>query len=345
MIQDYEITLEEALKGLSARAAVEVLNYARKNNNVNLDQKTILQLTYIRMISLSFDQLVELFNKSILTAYSIADFKLSDQVVKYADLLFNPTQEIEVYRKLAGILEKNQEQLGTKNILVGNQSLPPLISNWIKDYNSGTQHDALYQMKYINGSANVKTLSPEEHAILLDILKLYDKCISMVQMWDSLPVSEDQPIDSKEFRLSDYFPDMEEVEEFDVVENEEDAEPVTPAPIPKPIPKEPVIIERKHPVKIAASIDVPTPTQKIVIKPVVPKPKPQPPQPPQQHEEPFTLGQPAAVKDREKRGLVFDQPTNIDLSKIEAEAKKQEQKQQDIANKLEELKKRQNTNK
>lgn len=382
-MEDYKIKLEDALKGLSARSAVDILSYMRRHNDFKLDNKTIIHLSYVRMISLSVDQLIELMTQSVLLAYELPDFKLSEQVVKFADMLFDPIREIETYKRVSELLEKNQEQLGVVNISVNGQSLPSLICNWIKDYSLAKEHDALYRMKYIDGSANVKSLNKTQQEILVDIFKLYDKCIEMVAMWDNIEIKEGMKIPENQLRMSDFFPDMEEVDEFDedisgdsedeslnieqlpnseikeleVTDNKEDPEWIVPGDSAKKqsIPKPPIEIKPVEIAKPPVPVEPSKPKLPMEVKPVAvpekpkpiivePKPVIAPPKPKQIDEMPFQIGGHVDAKQQAKRGVIYDQDTNIDIAEIEDKAKLEKIKQDAIAVKLQELKNRKNKN-
>ena len=316
MLQDYEITLESALQGLSSKSAVQILNYANQHSDLHLETFITLQLSYVRLLSLSVEQLTALMTKSILAAYRLPGYSLAEKVMIYNQLLFDAGQEVVVCRNVKNILQKNQEQLGTSNLNSNNKSLPSVVANWIQDYNLDNQHDPLSQLRYIDSSPNVKQLDESQRAILLDIFKLYDKSAGIVDMWDNLEVPTEEELAKQEFRITDYYPDLEPADPSEPDYQVEDSNLTTE-------PLKPIIANKSEVAKtneLIVSVSKASADQFVIKKNI------------------------GSIK-QEKRGLVFDVPTNIDLKEVEQKAREQEQKQKDIANKLEDLKKRQQQNK
>ncbi len=284
-MNDYQLTIQEAISSLSVKSAVSVLSAASKGQ-VSLDRDTQLKLSYIRITSLSVNQIKQLMSSSVLTAYDLPDYSLSQRIEDTAEQFFDSLREIELYRSIIPILESNEETFGLTNIELNGVKVPATISNWLKDYSAANQHDPLYQMKYINSSANSKQLSEEDRKVLMDIIKLYDKAVSMVAMYDAIELPDGQFI-PKDYDFSLLFPDMEEDDGSSIPT----AAPATEAPI-------------KLENRLASDFKIP-------------------------------IAKDLDLKAMPKRGLVFDENTNIDMKQA-AEQKKEAE----IQAKLDELKKR-----
>lgn len=288
-------------------------------------QQIISQLQFIRIASLPIDEVIELLKSKISVAYSIPEYNLAEKIEWYIDQKEIYLDRVDMCKKIKSVLEEHKAFIGTENIDIKGQQLPPTIANWLKDYYSwpakGEQRDALSQLEFINKSANTKKLSPVEIEVLKNILKLSDFVNNLVADWEAVPTPKNESEISQGFDLYNFIPGLE-------VDDDS-----TPAPVLK-------------------SIDMP--------KPRVPQPAPSAPQPrsqPQTLPRPSILtlppemtksvGAPAptpapkpAPLPQSKPGVVKD-PTNIVVAD-EQERLEQERKlkSESIARKLADLKAR-----
>ena len=365
-----EITPElvhEAIQYRDAHLAVLSLNWTKKHPELTLTDTEVLQLKYVRINSLSVTKLSELLKQSLLTAYTLPDYLLSEAIEVYAGQLDLVNDEIMLYRNILPIIEHCTETLGTVDVVIGGSAVAPTIANWFKDFtlfSKNVQKTALDEAQYITTSPNVRKLPEHEREVLRDILNLYDDCESKLYEWESIPEAKTDEDGNKLLQgmdLFESFPELAEdlhptyasssdVKPSDLPNDTESnlaSDPVLaqtmavkeispvksvapPAVIPTIVPKkvEPVIREVSVNEKSVAN-DIPVGVQdKVVPKHLKPQ------------EEPFHIAQKPGSVQQPKRGLVFNVPTNVDLSEIEDTAKQQEQKQQAIAQKLAELKKR-----
>ncbi len=211
-----EELLKDALQRLNAKSAVELLNMSEKNPSMNLDNITKIRLSYVRMNSLSLNRLTDLMQQSILQSYTLPDFLLSEKIETFAELLFDPEQEIELYDRIGFILSGSTERVVTQSITINGKAEVATISNFIADYINTfneVDRDALTQLKYINNSPNVKDLLEVQRAVIKDLLKLYDKAEDMVVMWQTLPTVENPKQIEELFDIQDYYPGIEKAEE------------------------------------------------------------------------------------------------------------------------------------
>ncbi len=139
----------------------------------------------------------------------------------------------------------------------------------------------------------------------------------------------------------------------------EDIEPFTRPNSQQYIPKPPIEIKPVEIAKPQLPVTPPKPKPPVEVRPpqvpekpkpvtefkaVIPQPKPviTPPKQKEIDEQPFQIGGHIDPKQQAKRGVIYDQDTNIDLGEIEDKAKLEAKRQHDIVLKLEELKKRKN---
>jgi hypothetical protein len=138
---------------------------------------------------------------------------------------------------------------------------------------------------------------------------------------------------------------------FDV----EDIEPLSAVKSETVSQKPPIEIKPVEIAKPQLPVEPPKPKLPMEVKPVVvpekpkpiivePKPAIAPPKPKEIDETPFQIGWHVDARQQAKRGVIYDQDTNIDLSEIEDKAKLEQIKQDAIAVKLQELKNRKNKN-
>ncbi|HMR55105.1 MAG TPA: hypothetical protein PKD34_00735 [Candidatus Doudnabacteria bacterium] len=327
-MQNNELQLDEALLYRNPRAAIALLN----DTSNELDRPTQIKLTYVRMISLSLDQLLELLEDSLLIPYDLPDFLLTEMITKYIESDLNVKNESELLLKLKEIIEKNQESIGSKELNLAGKKVPPTTQNWISDYNAyyvtgNENHDPLNQIKYINSSENIKGLDEKSKAILLDILKLYDRSVSFTKLWNSIEVTDNVGQIFQETDITQFLPDLEEESSSPSPEQqlvtEEPA--LAPAQVAQDIQPERVVQNN------TPSVGVDTQQAKIDRNLYV-----------DADSEDFKIPQlrDLDLSRQAKRGLVFDEPTNIDLTEVAKRREEELKKQKAIDEKLNALKQR-----
>jgi hypothetical protein len=289
-------------------------------------QQIISQLQFIRIASLPIDEVIELLKSKISVAYSIPEYNLADKIEWYIDQKEIYLDRVDMCKKIKSVLEEHKAFIGTENIDIKGQQLPPTIANWLKDYYSwpakGEQRDALSQLEFINKSANTKKLSPVEIEVLKNILKLSDFVNNLVADWDAVPTPKNESEISQGFDLYNFIPGLEVEEDY------------TPAPAvktteqPKPPMKQTAIPELKPQIR---PMDLPRPSiltlPSEMTKSAAEAPEPAPAPKPA----PLPQSKPGVVKD----------PTNIVVAD-EQERLEQERKlkSESIARKLADLKAR-----
>ncbi len=248
MITDLEQSIQEAIQYKDQPEALEVLAYIKKNNQT-IDPKIIQQLSYIRLSSLSQLRTVDLFQQSVLAAYSIPDYVLSNEVVKYIQQIELVPDILQIAQQIKNILEKNSEILGTET-----------ITSLIKDYDMmpSNSRDAFSQTKFLNSSSKTKLLSKEGLQILNDILKVYDYCWRIVDFWkllDEMPEEElAKHVNPNEDWRDLLPPELDDSTAGKIIDNIDKTRSQRPA-IPRPIPTMTDI----NPVGIAPIVPVQTP--------------------------------------------------------------------------------------
>ncbi len=327
------LQLVESLTYLNAKAAVSLLNSIQKDPTIQFDDQTKTKLMYVRMMSLSEDQLIALLSKSMVTAYTLPGFNLSENIKSFVDQLLDQKREIEFDKRLVKVFQNHQENLPDSNIS---------LQNWIKDYeaflgpNGG--HDPLTQISYANSSGNFKNLGDDQKLVLKDLLKIYDRAALMSRFWDNLQVPADKNELYKDYDLYTLIPDLEEdtIESIyqDTIENipeEVKSLDSTLAGQSTQYPAPP--ISKSIPKPLSNVVNAPAPSMKSL---AVPSPYKVP------------LQKDLDLAAQPKKGLVFDLPTNIDLDKETTARKKREEEkiqrekaqQLKIQVKLEDLKNR-----
>lgn len=372
MNTEIQNTINQAINTHDSPAAIRILNMAKKDPVLGVDPETLAKLGYIRMNSLSPEQLLDLMHKSILAAYSIPDFNLEERLAEYIELLDSVELEMAFTHGLLKVLDQSVEMIGSGTIKVKGVSAQPTIGNWIEDFSSfpsvGPEKDALAEIEYLNKSANVKILSDEQKGILKNIIKFYDKATHNIALYDSIQVPKSEAELYKDFDLYKLIPEMdEELEEeasrkkqLSASSNSNPNPTQSEVPKPEPLPERPTISLPED-------------------KPVQPKPKPKqsipvpealPERPiislPEEQEEPKNIKRPVnpvhmvpppsgirsvddiinsqnkPVAPLSKAGVVKD-PTNVSLDEVKKRMEKEQKKKMEaIQQKLAELKERNN---
>jgi hypothetical protein len=279
---------------------------------------------------LDVDKVLSLVKESVLVAYQIPEFDLDQRLADYFELLEFTDVQIDFLYKLKAILADHQELLGDQKITVNGKQVSPTIANWIVDYESminSESKDALGEMRYINTGANLKVLSVPQRKALQNILKMYDKISSLLELYEEIP----ENIPDQEFgRFQDWA--TKKFEEL----NGPETIPVAPlAAAAQPVPVQPKsALKPRVPfnAKSASSPAADLKTIPVVLDSTTPQPS-----------NPIPLRKDLDLSTDPKRGLIFDTPTNINM-KEEADLKnvrdKQRERDQKIQAKLDDLKKR-----
>mgnify|MGYP003441901133 FL=1 len=180
----------DAIHHLDNQKAWEILLMVSKQGGEGLPREDYLRLSYLRMNSLSVDQLTRILEESITVSFTIPDFDLKNKIIEYVELLDYAPAQVEFMQKFKSILEEHEELLGSANLILGNQELSPTIGNWISDFNhnkSVKDRDVLAEMSYLNTAANTKLLDTAQRNILKALLSLYDLLVQYLAFWQNLP--------------------------------------------------------------------------------------------------------------------------------------------------------------
>lgn len=300
---DNTLTINQIISRQDVSAAASTLAKF-KHGKIKLSDLDILKLKYIRMLSLDPDSALQLIKQSVIVTSDLPDFEFDKKIEDYVNNLEHVPLVIEFISKLLLILQKHSELLGSKSIQVNQSNDSPTIANWLKDYENwtlGKDRDALTQINFINTSPNVKILTLQQKNFLQRIIKIYDLCKNYVEFWESIPDTIDEA-SLKEFK--------------DYVEQKfaklDDVQELPKREIVKDVIVEPQInqsqIIRNSPV--SSNFQIP--------------------------------GQRDMDLSTEKSGgLVFDQPTNVNLDSEMQKRAEDKRNQAAIQAKLEALKKRQ----
>lgn len=211
-----QLESQDILLSQDSSRAISLLKDLKKQGE--LDESTWLlsvQLQFIRISSLSTDQLYALLKTSLLYAYTIPEYDLSEKIEGYIDQIERMFEQIEVSRKIKLLLESSELVFSESPVVIKNQELPGTIKNWIADYNSYPSKDvgtkgAIDEIEYSNKSPNLSKLSDVQKGVIKNIIKLYDDLSSLVSDWDNTPISANETQAFKDFDLYEFIPGLEE---------------------------------------------------------------------------------------------------------------------------------------
>ncbi len=218
--EQLKLEVESIFYTQDAREAIQLSRQLKAEPVLTDFAKSLLpQLQYIRMASLTEDDLVQLLKDHLPAAFSIPEFDLAEKVKWYIDQIQLPNYQVSVAKKIKSLLEGHQAHIGEANIAVKNQSNVSTIGNWITDYNSYPTreggHDALSQLEYTNKSPNIKNLAPHEVNVLKNILRLYDYVSKLIADWDAVPTPKSEAEAFKDFDLYNFIPGIADESEDD----------------------------------------------------------------------------------------------------------------------------------
>lgn len=301
MALDIQKTITDAITYLDQERAREVLSYVAKHPSTQLDPGDQARLNYLRLTSIDEDRALGLMQRSILAAYTIEGYQLEQKLVDYLEQLEYAPDIMDFVYKLRDILSSHNEQLGSKEIVVGGKQTPPTIGNWLADYSAfagKNQHDALLQVKYVNTSQNAKILSAAEKRVLQSLISIYDHLQRYIEMWELIP-DEFPPDEQQELKRK-----LEQIFDSELPTAEQSvSEPVEPA--------------SSTPIEAA--------------RPVAPSFK-------------IPLQKDLDLSTAKRGGLVFDQPTNVNLDDEMQSQTEKRRNELAIQAKLEALKQKQGIN-
>ncbi len=146
------------------------------NQKINPGLQTVINYFELQLFqSLPQSELLSLVQNNILYFIHSQDIVMAFKRLYLIPSMYEQTEWIEPFR---AALEANEEYIGNQKIKMGDQAVPPTISNWLKDYitftpGSVSEKGGYTQVKYIEQSSNIKLLGPDDKKILLEVLKLY----------------------------------------------------------------------------------------------------------------------------------------------------------------------------
>ncbi len=351
--------IKEAIAYHDNQLAWSILVQAAKQPELQISKPDFLQLSYLRMSSLSPEKLLGVMQESLLAAFAIADFDLEKKIIDYVEALDYVPEQVDFIIKLKSILTQHEETLGTPKITLGEKTVAPTIANWIADFEQtvgAKEKGALGELRYLNTGKNPKLLSPEEREVLKRILNLYDRLSEYESFWNELPEKLSEA-DMVEFEK--YIEQQLAEEEAENLPLQGIAEPVlTTEPIGEPIPESGIFSEQ-----VDSGEQQAQETQQVQqVQEVTEESRVARPNAEQRRiMQDIAANAPknmkygtdnASIHDiinrspkNQKRGIVLDRETNI---KVDDEKKRlveqRERKSTDIQSKLEELRKRHKDN-
>lgn len=296
-------TIKEVIETQDNREAVRILVAQKKAPEMKIDEDLLIQLQYVRMNSLNVKELLALLKTSILAIYSIPGYLLSERIDDYLEQLDDVPEEISFYESFVKLLESDEEVIGTSDLTVDGKKFTPSIRNFIKDYNFVTnqqaEKNALTEVQYFSGSKILNLLPENQRAVVKDIIKSYDDALKRLNEWNSTPEpknAEETERLTKDFDLYKVIPGLKD--EL----SEESVNTKSPSQVPKTEPVPQIVPQKQE--RTVSDFKIP-------------------------------LAKDLDLKAQPRRGLVFDQGTNVDID--ETIKSKQEE---EIQAKLEDLKQR-----
>lgn len=258
MITDINQAIQDAIFYRDQPLALEALTYIKKNNLTSISDVELQKLSYVRFSSLSILKASVLLKESLLVAYDIPEFILSEEIERFVSQIEIVLDLIEFVERLETILDECKEIIG--GVAVG---------KLLKDYDNipQNQRDAFSQTKYLNTSMT-KSFPKEQHDAFADILKIYDYCYHIRVLWNLFDELPEEEILKKVNPQTDWVALLPGITA--IAPDEEPA----PEPAPKPAPKP---VAKPRPMEPVANPHyAPLPERPIITLPPRPQPKPKP---------------------------------------------------------------------
>jgi len=153
------------------------------------------KLAWIAYIFMPDLEVERLYKSRLLFGLS-NEFDIKGKVKLYFNLAFGDLLRLNQRRNLIiNALRSNEEYLGRQdlNITNLNEKLPPMIKNWLRDYDQSSQTEKRMErlgiVEYFNASRNIRQLSESQKLYLRQILELYDLLRFLTATDDNLEIT------------------------------------------------------------------------------------------------------------------------------------------------------------
>ncbi|MDD3887943.1 MAG: hypothetical protein PHN19_04160 [Patescibacteria group bacterium] len=164
---------------LSIHDALEK-NPSFQEENPEMYQKYHHIMIYLKFNVLDFlydnNDILDLFQKHTKDAL-VRKIDLEKSIRSAVNLIQLPFRD-DFLTKILASIKKNQQKIGTKNIILGSTEVQPTIQNWIKDYEYTSEpgiHSLVERNSYFIHSQNIRKLNEAEKKQVKILLQFYDK--------------------------------------------------------------------------------------------------------------------------------------------------------------------------
>ncbi len=195
-IYDYIITryqLEPILaKTLSQEIKTRIFNpflgELRETNGLDLKQ-TLSTSSNLPSAGNDKEIILRIFSNQLVKTLQVNKF---DDLQKLNILIFKTFQNDNSFEdKIIDIFYNSPELLTSKGLALGNRTVSPTISHWLKDfieYNGSESFNELSLEQYLINSVNAKKLPLKEKNLLRKLLKLYRNLVFFAESTEGIPL-------------------------------------------------------------------------------------------------------------------------------------------------------------
>lgn len=205
---------QEKLDGLSAEVQDAVLSgdvvYAReliaqlRQSGISPEQvgsgaALYRRLMFVRLAQLNEEECLWLFENFILEGLSIPDFDLLQALDNRFTMLLETEEQMAFLEKVQKVVDRSQALLGDKPLVIDQKEVSPSVAHWLKEYlytpAQGQYRQSIDELEYVNRGKFAAQLTPEQRAVLLQLLRFYDTLRNSVLEYQQAPVAyvEDFP--------------------------------------------------------------------------------------------------------------------------------------------------------
>ena len=139
-------------------------------------RKIIARLKFILLISVSEDDLFELFRDFLKIGLEMNHIDIVDHLKKRISFVFIDERK-KLKNKIKKILEVNNEVLTKKKLVINDNISMPTTANWLKDYMvyAGSRVvESVKRVQYLTTSDNVKKAGGKEREKIKKLIELYE---------------------------------------------------------------------------------------------------------------------------------------------------------------------------
>lgn len=176
-----------------------IKGFKDRNFDLYSEYKDLInKLRWVGLPIMTEDRVADMFQSNFTRIFEIPDYDIWSKL-KVALLKIIILDDRDKFKKqLRDALQKNEEKITSKNLIIDNSRKNPTVSNWLADYNRtlGTgKISGLARTEYLVNGTNIRNLKDEEKTKIKILFDLYERLKLSSQTFagleNEIPLDED----------------------------------------------------------------------------------------------------------------------------------------------------------